>query len=36
MGTLEMAEMPEPERSIKTTPMLLIRITINRASSPEE
>ena len=31
---LKLRKMPEPERSIKTTPMLLIRITISRASSP--
>ena len=33
-GTLEMAEMPDPEWSISTTPKLLINTMTTRASSP--
>lgn len=33
-GTLEMAEMPEPEYSIRTTPKLFMTITSRRAYSP--
>lgn len=35
-GTLEIAEIPAPESSIRTTPKLLMRTTIKRASSPRQ